>query len=127
MGYGRDDSPPALEAMNAPVPPRAPALPAPLPAVGHARPERVLASPDADPGQVAQRTALRARLDPFALSQAIDQERARLYSLAHPRHRPRPTTRPRPLSGVEQASLQALAQGFGIPVSVGTQSLGGRR
>ncbi len=83
--------------------------------------ERVLASPEADPVKVAQLMALRERLDPFALSQAIDQKLARLYALAHPR--PQEQRGSRPLTGVEKNSLGALAQSFGIPVYVGRQTL----
>ena len=67
--------------------------------------------------------ALRERLDPFALSQAIDQKLARLYALAHPRPRPQEQRGSRPLTGVEKNSLGALAQSFGIPVYVGRQTL----
>jgi hypothetical protein len=83
--------------------------------------ERVLASPEADPVKVAQLMALRERLDPFALSQAIDQKLVRLYALAHPR--PQEQRGSRPLTGVEKNSLGALAQSFGIPVYVGRQTL----
>jgi len=44
--------------------------------------ERVQAWPDADPAAVAQWVALRDQLDPFALSQAIDQKIERLVALA---------------------------------------------
>jgi hypothetical protein len=44
--------------------------------------ERVQACPDADPAAVAQWVALRDQLDPFALSQAIDQKIERLGALA---------------------------------------------
>ena len=52
--------------------------------------ERVQACPEADPGRVAQLSALRAQLDPFALAEAIDQQLARLYALAHHRTAARP-------------------------------------
>ena len=45
--------------------------------------ERVCDSPHAIPAAVAQLTALRARLDPFALAQAIDRKLERIYALAH--------------------------------------------
>lgn len=88
---------------------------------------RVRACPEADPRKVAQLTALRDRLDPFRLAQAIDEQLERLYALAHHRPRPRSTGSPAVLSAVEQASLQARSQSVGIPVYVGTQSLGGQR
>jgi hypothetical protein len=89
--------------------------------------ERVRACPAADPVKTAQLQAPRERLDPFALSQAIDQQLARLYALAQHRPRPRSTGWPSPLSPVEQASAQALSQGFGVPVYIGTRPLAGRR
>lgn len=46
--------------------------------------ERVAESPQADPHAVAQLRALRARLDPFALTQTIDQKLERLYALVSP-------------------------------------------
>jgi hypothetical protein len=89
--------------------------------------ERVRASSEADPGKVAQLHALRERLDPFALSQAIDEKLECLLALAHSHPTPRSTQRPPALSAVEQASLRALSDTFGIPVDVGTQPLAGRR
>jgi hypothetical protein len=81
--------------------------------------ERVQACPEAEPAKVAQLTALRAQLDPFALAEAIDQQLTRLYALA--RHRtpvpPTPKTPP-PLTAVEQQAVQALPQRLGIPVHV---------
>ncbi len=47
--------------------------------------ERVCESPQAIPAAVAHLTALRARLDPFALAQAIERKLERIYALArHP-------------------------------------------
>ena len=45
--------------------------------------ERVVDSPHADPAAVAQLTALRARLDPFALAQTIERKLEQIYALAH--------------------------------------------
>jgi hypothetical protein len=73
--------------------------------------ERVLACPEADPGKVAQLRALRDRLDPFALAQAIDEKLTRLYALAH--HRARPQSGPDPLTAVEHQAVQALSESFG--------------
>ncbi len=44
---------------------------------------RVLASPEADPATVAALQRVVARTDPFALSQRIDQQLARVWALAH--------------------------------------------
>jgi hypothetical protein len=54
--------------------------------------ERVLADPDLAPALAAQLRAQRARLDPFALAQAIDKKLDRIYRLANPRHSPAATT-----------------------------------
>ena len=51
--------------------------------------ERVQACPEADPTKVAQLAALRTRLDPFTLAEAIDQQLSRLSALAHHRAVPR--------------------------------------
>ncbi len=89
--------------------------------------ERVLASSDADPVKVAQLQALRDRLDPFALAQAIDQKLQRLYALAaHPRPQPEEPRSSRTLTTVEKNSLEALSQSFGIAVYVGTRRSGVR-
>ena len=50
--------------------------------------DRVQACPEADPAKVAQLSALRAQLDPFALAEAIDQQLDHLYALAQQRGRP---------------------------------------
>jgi hypothetical protein len=52
--------------------------------------DRVRACPDADPAAVARFLALRDRLDPFALSAAIDRKLARLETLATPGRAPVP-------------------------------------
>ncbi len=82
--------------------------------------ERVLACPEADPGQVAQLQALREQLDPFALAQAIDEKLTRLYALARHRGKPEPKPTPPPLTAVERQAVQALSERLGIPVSIGT-------
>jgi hypothetical protein len=83
--------------------------------------ERVLACPEADPVKVAHLKALRDRLDPFALAQAIDQKLTQLYALAHHHARQQPKAKPSALTPVERQAVQALSEGFGIPVYVGTQ------
>jgi hypothetical protein len=83
--------------------------------------ERVRACPEADPGKVAHLTALRDRLDPFALAQAIDEQLTRLYALAHHRAKPQPKPTPPALTTVERRTVQALSERFGIPVFVGTE------
>jgi hypothetical protein len=83
--------------------------------------ERVRACPEADPGQVAQLQALRDRLDPFALAEAIDQKLTRLAALAHHPARHQPKATPPGLTPVERQAVRALSETFGIPVSVGTE------
>ena len=83
--------------------------------------ERVLACPEADPVKVAQLQVLREQLDPFALAEAIDQKLTRLAALAHHRSRPQPPPRPPALTAVERQAVQALSEGFGIPVYVGPE------
>jgi hypothetical protein len=89
--------------------------------------ERVLACPEADPVKTAQLQALRERLDPFALSQAIDQKLEQLYALA-PQRRPPQATAPREdLTPVERRAVRVLSERLGIPVYIGTQSMSRRR
>lgn len=83
--------------------------------------ERVRACPEADPVKVAHLTALRDRLDPFALAQAIDQKLTQLYALAHHHTRPQPRAQPPALTPVERQAIQAVSEAFGIPVYVGTK------
>ena len=52
--------------------------------------DRVLACPEISAAVAAQLRRQRARLDPFALGRAIDQQLARIYALANPRHSPAP-------------------------------------
>src|SRR5574341_192495 len=82
--------------------------------------ERVRACPEADPVKVAHLTALRDRLDPFALAEVIDAKLTRLYTLARHRRRPEPKPTPPAPTAVERQTIQTLAESFGIPVSVGT-------
>lgn len=84
--------------------------------------ERVLASPEADPVKVAQLRALRDRLDPFQLAQAIDQKLERLYALAHSRSAPKPTPPSTDLTPLERRAIRTLSQSFGVPVYLGTRA-----
>ena len=83
--------------------------------------DRVRACPEADPVKVAPLQALREQLDPFALAEAIDQQLTRLYALAHHRTRHQPQPTPPALTAVERQAVQAVSEGFGIPVYVSTQ------
>ena len=81
--------------------------------------ERLRACPDADPVTTAQLHALRGRLDPFALSQTIDQKLERLFALAHSRPTPRATASPPALTAVERQAVHAISTRLGIPVFIG--------
>ncbi len=81
--------------------------------------ERVLAGPEADAVKTAQLQTLRERLDPFAISQAIDQKLDRLFALAHPRPTPRAKPSPRALTAVERQAVHAISARLGIPVFMG--------
>ena len=81
--------------------------------------ERVLACPEADPVKTAQLQALCERLDPFALSQAIDQQLERLFALAHPHPNPRAKASPPALTAVERQAVHAISARLGIPVFIG--------
>jgi hypothetical protein len=83
--------------------------------------ERVLACPEADPVKVAHLKALRERLDPFVLAQTNEQKLTQLYALAHHRPNPKRTATGEDLTPPEQQAIQALAESFDIPVSVGTE------
>jgi len=78
--------------------------------------------PEADPVKVAHLKALRERLDPFALAQAIDQQLTQLYALAHHHPRPKPQANGEDLTLVEKQAVQALSESFGIPISLGTRA-----
>ncbi len=83
--------------------------------------ERVLACPEADPVKGAHLKALRERLDPFALAEAIDQKLTQLYTLAHQRSRlPKSTPTGADLTPVEKQAIRVLSESFGIRVHVGT-------
>jgi hypothetical protein len=55
--------------------------------------DRVWECPGPDAAKVAALTALRDRLDPFALAQRVEQKLERLYGLANHRQSPTPTQR----------------------------------
>jgi hypothetical protein len=85
--------------------------------------ERVQACPAADPGKVAQLTALRAQLDPFALAEAIEQQLTRLYALAHHRAAPKPLSRAPQVEVTPAAHRQANTRSSRGPRSSGSRSL----
>jgi len=89
--------------------------------------QRVCACPQADPDKIAQFKTLLESLDPFSLSQTIDQKLDRIYRVANHRRSPKPSsTQPKnqktnpSLSRIEKETLQALSETFGIAVYVKT-------
>ncbi len=74
--------------------------------------DRLLASGQGDPVKVAALVELRTRLDPFALSAAINRKLTRIYRLANHRQSPRP------LSRVDREMIREVERLFGIPVIV---------
>jgi hypothetical protein len=67
--------------------------------------DRVLASAEGDPEAVAQLQALRARLDPFALSSSVDRQLEQIYAAANRRHSPKPA----PAGAMEAAAPDGKA------------------
>jgi hypothetical protein len=89
--------------------------------------ERVCACSQANPTKVAHFKKLLESLDPFLLSQTIDQKLDRIYGMANHRTSPKPSStqlkhqNPTPsLSRIEKESLLALSEAFGITVNVKT-------
>lgn len=96
--------------------------------------QRVCSSPHADPDKVAQLKKRLDTLDPFELSKTIDRKLDSIYRLANHRRTPSarlpagtasvaPTKNAKPdvsLSRIEQKSLKALSEAFGIGVYVKT-------
>jgi hypothetical protein len=80
--------------------------------------QRVLACPEADQDKVAQFIALRDRLDPFQLAQAVQQKLDRLYDLASPGPgRKRPATRETIIQGRKPLN-PILTLKYTVPLSV---------
>jgi hypothetical protein len=79
--------------------------------------DRLLASQQGHPAKIAALVELRNRLDPFALSAAIDRKLTRIYRLANHRQSPRPVSRG------ERETLREIERLFGIPVVVGARTV----
>jgi hypothetical protein len=58
--------------------------------------DRVRACPEADPAAVARLVALREQLDPFVLSRTLDHHVEQVLTLATPPRSPAPSAPPRP-------------------------------
>jgi hypothetical protein len=74
--------------------------------------DRVIASAAGNPKAVAELVALRARLDPFALSAAVDRQLERVYSLANRRHSPKTRAGAMEAAGPVDAPTDARPQAF---------------
>jgi len=88
--------------------------------------DRLLASQNLDQKKDDELKALREQLDPFALSEAINQKLQRIWDLAHYRYKPsniekRTAEKLNELSAVERETLEAISQVFGMKVYVKTR------
>ena len=78
--------------------------------------DRVCASLPADHPKLAELQKLRDSLDPFALSQAIDEKLDRILRMASVRHSPRPPGKAE-INRVKDTALQEVTKLFGIPIT----------
>lgn len=88
--------------------------------------DRLLACQQPDPIKLQELIKLRDTLDPFKLSQIIEQKLDRLYKLANLRQSPRlsaPHTPKDNLSPIEEQALRTISKSFAIPVYVSKKSL----
>jgi len=91
--------------------------------------DRLLSSGHLDKKRCDELKALRERLDPFSLSERINQKLECIWDLAHYRYKPcevekKPKEKQGELSSVERETLEAISQAFGITVYVRTQKGG---
>ena len=88
--------------------------------------DRLLASQNLDQKKDDELKALREQLDPFALSEAINQKLQRIWDLVHYRYKSsniekRTAEKLNELSAVERETLEAISQVFGMKVYVKTR------
>ena len=88
--------------------------------------DRLVASQHLDQKKDDELNALRGQLDPFALSEAINQKLQGIWDLAHYRYKPshgekRTAAKLDELSPVERETLEAISQVFGMKVYVKTR------
>jgi hypothetical protein len=79
-----------------------------------------------DPAKLQELIKLRASLDPFTLSQIIEQKLNRLFELANPRYTQRslpPAIAKDDLSPIEKHTFQTLSNTLGISVYIGKHKL----
>ncbi|MFQ5976425.1 MAG: transposase family protein [Candidatus Hydrothermarchaeales archaeon] len=90
--------------------------------------DRLLTSGQLDEKRCEELEVLRERLDPFNLSEVIEQKLERIWDLAHYRFKPdekkRVDEKEDELSPVEREVLEGISQSFGINVYVRTRKNG---
>lgn len=91
--------------------------------------DRLLSSKHADKERLAEFVTLRESLDPFSLSERLNEKLERIWSLAHYRAKPsdkkeKEGEKIEGLSPVEKETLESIAQVFGITVYVRTRKDG---
>ncbi len=91
--------------------------------------DRLLASEHIKESKKEELIALRERLDPFELSEIIDQKLQRIWNLAHYRYKPKDIKKStkdlrEQLSNEEKETLEEISQIFGIEVYVRTHEEG---
>jgi hypothetical protein len=88
--------------------------------------DRLLTSKLGDSAKLQELKKLRASLDPFTLSQIIEQKLDRIFQLANPRYAERsvpPDVQKDDLSPIEKETFQTLSTTFGISVYIGKHNL----
>jgi hypothetical protein len=88
--------------------------------------DRLVASKLGDPAKLQELKKLRATLDPFKLSQIIEQKLDRIFQLANPRYTQRPVppdVQKDDLSPIEKETFRTLSNSFAISVYIGKHNL----
>ncbi len=88
--------------------------------------DRLVASKLGDRARLQELKRLRATVDPFKLSQIIEQKLDRIFQLANPRHSQRslpPEIQKDDLSSIEKKTFRTLSNTFGIAVYIGKHKL----
>ena len=88
--------------------------------------DRLLSCKLGDPFKLEELKKRRARLDPFKLSETIEQKLDRIFELAHSRYSPRsgpPGIEKDDLTPIEKETFRALSNTFGISVYIGKHKL----
>ena len=91
--------------------------------------DRLIASDHLDQQKCKELKALRERMDPFSLSETVNQKLQQIWDLAHYRYNPpkiekKINSQPEKLTPAEKETLEDIAQVFGITVYVRTHKKG---